>query len=87
MGPPRFTAEREEVSRKDKGEPSGMMTISLRIDRKLRARIDAIRDKENLSEFVRKAIGDRLSGADNQVRDLRPIQVSDAIGSALKEVE
>jgi hypothetical protein len=79
--------ERVEVPREDKGESRGMMTISLRIDCKLRTRIDATRDKESLSEFVRKAIGDRLSGADNQVRDLRAVQLSNAIGSALEEVE
>lgn len=61
--------------------------VLIRVTPEFKQRIESVSGKEGISEFVRRAVEDRLSGADNQVRDLKSIQISDAIGSVLKEVE
>lgn len=61
--------------------------LLIRVTPEFKRRIVSVSGKEGISEFVRKAVEDRLNKADNEVRDSATQQYVNAMGSALEDVE
>ena len=61
--------------------------LLIRVTPEFKQRIESVSGKEGISEFVRKAVEDRLNKADNEVRDMATQQYVNSVGSALENVE
>ena len=61
--------------------------IRIRVTPEFKQRIESVSGKEGISEFVRKAVEDRLDKADNEVRDSATQQFVGAMSSALEHME
>tara|TARA_B100001173_G_scaffold285656_1_gene272773 strand:+ start:702 stop:1160 length:459 start_codon:yes stop_codon:yes gene_type:complete len=77
-----------EIRRVDKnGVEAKEERIRIRVTPEFKQRIESVSGKEGISEFVRKAVEDRLDKADNEVRDSATQQFVGAMSSALEHVE
>ena len=61
--------------------------LLIRVTPEFKQRIESVSGEEGISEFVRKAVEDRLNKADNEVRDMATQQYVNSVGSALENVE
>lgn len=61
--------------------------LLIRVTPEFKRRIVSVSGKEGISEFVRKAVEDRLDKADDEVRDSATQQYVNAMSSALEDVE